>query len=146
MVKAFASAHLRCRWQKAEYWYGSPPEATACSQYSFQHSVRVMPRRISSASTFSWSIGCFADRDSVLGYRRLLIAASSISSGKGHSNPTARARFSTSCTVEGAHPHEWAVLTWLTPIARNRRISRYLTIFFLPLDGRGAPLAPRNRF
>ncbi len=83
---------------------------------------------------------------SALGYRRFLIAASSVSSGKGHSSPTARARFSTSCTVECAHPHEWAVLAWLTPIARNRRISRYLTIFFLYLDGHGTPFASRSRF
>ena len=88
MVNAFASAHLRWSWQKAEYWYGSPPEATASSQYSFQHSVSVMPRRISSVSTFPWSIGNFADRDCALGYSLARIAALSISSGSGHSSPT----------------------------------------------------------
>lgn len=67
----------------------------------------------------------------VLGVKHTTVHTSSpTSSGSGHDNPTARARFSTSCTVEGAQPHECAVLTWLTPIACNLRISLYLTILF----------------
>ena len=143
MVNAFASAHLRWSWQKAEYWYGSPPEATASSQYSFQHSVSVMPRRISSVSTFPWSIGNFADRDCALGYSLARIAALSISSGSGYSSPMALARFSASCTVDAAQPQEWAVFCWLTPIALKRRISLYLTIH-LPFSRwpRDAPRVP----
>ena len=142
ITSEFASAHLRCHWQKAEYWYGSRPEDTASSQYSFQHRVRVTPRLISSESTFSWSIGNFPECDSLFGQGRPLIAASSSSSGKGHSSPTLRACFSTACTVEVAHPHECAVLAWLTPIAPDRRISLYLTMLFLSLGGHETPFAP----
>ncbi len=128
IVNALASIHLRCSWQNAEHWHGSPPDATATSQYSFQHSVSVMPRCISSASTFPWSIGSFANRDSALGYSLARIAASPISSGSGHARPAALACFSTSCTVDCAHPHEWAVFAWLTPMALKRRISLYSTV------------------
>ena len=58
-----------------------------------------------------------------------LMVASSISSGSGHAIPCARAALKTSDTVDWAHPHECAMPSWLTPIAANRRISLYLTIF-----------------
>ena len=58
------------------------------------------------------------------------IAASSISSGSGHDSWCALAARSTSETVDCAHPHEKAMLFWLTPIAANLRISLYLTISF----------------
>ena len=58
------------------------------------------------------------------------IAASSISSGSGHDSWCALAALKTSDTVDWAHPHENAMLFWLTPIAANLRISLYLTIFF----------------
>ena len=57
------------------------------------------------------------------------IAASFISSGKGHSRPCAFARVVTALTVAVEHLHENAVFLTLTPIALCRSISLYLTIF-----------------
>lgn len=53
-------AHSRCSRQNAEYMYGSSPRAIAPSQYSFHSSDIVMPRRISSEDTRSWSIAALS--------------------------------------------------------------------------------------
>lgn len=111
MVAARLLAHFRCLPQNAECWKGLSPAEAASAQYSLQRSVIVTPRRPSSRSTRSWSIGARpASAPCPDGYILALIAASSISSGSGRSTPAAEHRASTTLTVERAHPTESATV------------------------------------
>lgn len=67
MRTSWRCAQSRCSRQNAEYMWGSSPLAIAASQYSFHSSDIVMPRRISSEATLSWSIAALP-RDFLLSF------------------------------------------------------------------------------
>lgn len=138
-------AQPRCPLQKAGYMQGSSPLAIAASRYSFHSGDIVMPRLPNSAAMLPWSMVALSlDLRALLGQMTDLTVASSTSSGSGHAIPRARAAPKTSDTVDRAHPHEYAMPSWLTPIAANRRISLYLTILLPFSRWPWAPFAPRR--